>query len=417
MTTKTENESMARVGPGTPAGELLRRYWHPVAAAGDLTPEKPIKRVTILGEKLVVFRMPAAANESRPRYGLMAEHCPHRLASLFYGRVDQEGIRCPYHGWKFSLSGQCLQQPAEPPTSTYKDRIRQPSYPVQRLAGLLFAYMGPGEPPQLPRWDVLGREDGRRWGVVESVIECNWLQAMENSVDPAHLYWLHGNLSAPNLPVGEDRFKALGVETTYEEKHEFIRFEYGIQKQRITPGKKPGDPPQTEQHPLLFPTGLRLILPLRSVEANGYAGADSFTEEDRKRGYLHNLQLRVPIDDTHTLVYHVMFHPSAAIVSDPDTEEVEYEYCRLKNEDGEYDMNVVTAQDSLAWESQGALTDRSLEHLGTSDRGVVILRRLLKEQIEIVAKGGEPMGIIRGPAHKVIDIDIFHEPFGLRRGG
>jgi 5,5'-dehydrodivanillate O-demethylase len=415
MMTKEENELLARVGPGTPAGELLRRYWHPVAAACELTEDKPVKRVKILDENLVVFRMPPAPGETRPQYGLMAENCPHRLASLFYGKTDAQGIRCPYHGWKFAADGRCLEQPAEPPSSTYKDRIKHTAYPVQQLAGLLFAYMGPLPAPLLPRWDVLAREDGKRWGVIESVIDCNWLQAMENSVDPAHLYWLHGSLGAPNSPVGVDRYIALGVQAQYQEKHEFIRFDYGIQKQRITQGRKPGDPPLVEQHPLVFPTALRLVLGLDSIRMQGYEQAKHFTEEELKLGYLHNMQLRVPIDDTHTRQYHVSFLPSSTAVSPPD-QDVHFSYCPLKTPDGEYDMNIVTAQDTLAWESQGGLTDRTMENLGVSDRGVVMLRRLLKEQIEIVRKGGDPLGVIRDPAqNRIIDLDAFHEPFGLYR--
>ena len=256
MMTPEQNEFLTRVGPGTPAGDMLRRYWHPVAAAGELTAEKPIKEVRILGEDLIVFRMPPAEGQSQPSYGLVGKHCPHRRASFTYGKVDQQGIRCPYHGWKFNAAGRCLEQPAEPANSTYKDRIQHTAYPVQKLAGLLFAYMGPAPAPLLPRWDVLAREDGRRWGVVESVINCNWLQAMENSVDPAHLYWLHGTLGSPNMPVSAERFSALGLQPEYEEKNEFFRFDYGIQKRRTTQGNRPGDPPLLEQHPLVFPTSL-----------------------------------------------------------------------------------------------------------------------------------------------------------------
>jgi 5,5'-dehydrodivanillate O-demethylase len=258
VTSAAENETLTRVGAGTPAGELLRRYWHPVAAAGELTEEKPIKAVKLLGEKLVVFRLPLKPTESQPRYGLVAEQCAHRLASLAYGRVDDEGIRCPYHGWKFDLGGRCVEQPAEPADSIQKNRIRQRAYPVQKLGGLLFAYLGPDPVPLLPRWDALAREDGRRWIVLDSVIECNWLQPMENSVDPAHFYWLHGSLSPPGI-LGPRQM------TQYQEKYEFRRFEYGIMKQRITPGKNPGDPPMIDEHPLVFPTTLRLDIDLRGT--------------------------------------------------------------------------------------------------------------------------------------------------------
>src|ERR1700719_3085894 len=365
---QSENEILTRVGAGTPAGELLRRYWHPVAMAGELTEEKPIKAVKLLGEKLVVFRLTRGRDESETRYGLVAEQCKHRLASLAYGRVDHEGIRCPYHGWKYDLCGKVLEMPAEPPDSGYYQKIRQPAYPVQKLAGLLFAYLGPAPAPLLLRWDVLVREDGRRWVTVESVIDCNWLQPMENSVDPSHLYWLHGGTSYLGREMGQ-----------YQEKHEFIRFEYGITKRRITPGKKPSDPPMVDEHPLVFPTVLRHVSPAVRGVKNG--------------PYRHNMQIRVPLDDTRTQVYRVNFVPSATEMS-PAGQDPPHEYRPLKSAQGEYYMDIVSAQDAMAWETQGAITDRTQEHLGAADRGIVMFRRLLREQIEIVQKGGEPIGVI-----------------------
>jgi 5,5'-dehydrodivanillate O-demethylase len=388
MLTNEENELLTRVGPGTPAGELLRRYWHPVAVAGELTEAKPIKPVKLLGEKLVVFRLPGEP----PRYGLVAEQCRHRLASLAYGRVDAEGIRCPYHGWKYDLQGRCLEQPAEPPQSTYKERIRQPAYPVQKLAGLLFAYLGPEPAPLLPRWDVLVWPHGKRWTLIESVIECNWLQAMENSVDPAHLYWLHG--ASAHLGTHMER---------YQEEREFTRFEHGINKRRITPGKNPGDPPMVDEHPLVFPLTLRHV----SNEARG-AGK-------QERAFRHNVQIRVPLDDERTQVYRVNFVASATERTSPD-EDPPFEYRPLKSPAGEYLMDVVSAQDSMAWETQGAIADRTQEHLGTSDRGIVMLRKLLKEQIEIVRQGGDPMGVIRDPEkNRIIEFDVVNERIGLDR--
>ncbi|MFM9968275.1 MAG: Rieske 2Fe-2S domain-containing protein [Burkholderiales bacterium] len=395
MTTLEENETFTRVGPGTPAGNLLRRYWHPVATAGELTEEKPIKQVKLLGEELVVFRLRPRHGESQIRYGLIALQCRHRRASMAYGRVDDEGIRCPYHGWKYDVRGRCVEQPAEPPDSTFKSRIHQPAYPVQRLAGLLFAYMGPEPAPLLPRWDVLVREDGKRRVVIESVMDCNWVQPMENSVDPAHFHWLHGSLSAPGA-LGP---RYLGK---YQEQHQFIAFEYGILKRRITPGKNPADPPMVDEHPMIFPTILRLDLDVR--DAN-----------QKVQAIQHIIQLRVPIDDTHTKVYRIDFTPSATDRSPPD-EEPSYEYCALKNAAGEYNMEIVTAQDSMAWETQGAITDRTQEHLATSDRGVVMFRRMLKEQIEIVRNGGDPMGVVRDPAkNKIIELDSINERIGLYR--
>ncbi|MFM9971910.1 MAG: Rieske 2Fe-2S domain-containing protein [Burkholderiales bacterium] len=390
MTTQSENETLTRVGPGSPAGELLRRYWHPVAAAGDLTDEKPIKAIKLLGEKLVVFRLPAVAQDSGPRYGLVAEQCRHRLASMAYGSVDDKGISCPYHGWKYDVSGQCIEQPAEPPESTYKTRIRQPAYPVQKLGGLLFAYLGPLPAPVLPRWDVLAREDGRRWIVIDSVIECNWLQPMENSVDPAHFYFLHGSLSKPEV-LGPRRM------AKYDEKHEFNRFEYGIMKLRVRPGKNPGDPPLRDEHPLIFPTTLRLDIDVRG------------SHEVR-----NVLQIRVPIDDTRTQHYSINFIPSTTVTS-PQQVDPPHEYCALKNAAGEYNMDLVLAQDSMAWETQGEITDRTQEHLASSDRGIVMLRKLIREQIEIVQAGGEPMGVLRGPEYdRIIRFDTTQDQLGVK---
>jgi 5,5'-dehydrodivanillate O-demethylase len=387
---QSENEFLTRVGAGTPAGELLRRYWHPVCAAAELTEEKPTKRVTVLGEKLVVFRLPVAPGEKDVRYGLVAEQCQHRLASLYYGTVDCEGIRCPYHGWKYDLQGNCLETPPEPKEWAYKNEIRQPAYPVKKLGGLLFAYLGPAPASELPRWDCLAREDGKRWVTVESVLDCNWLQPMENSVDPSHVYWLHGE----SAYLGR-------ANRQYHEKHEFIPFEYGIMKRRIKPGLTPSDPTLVDEHPLVFPTMLRLV---------------SLAERGKKNGpFKHSLHFRLPVDDTHTQIFRVNFIPSATDRSPPN-EDPPYEYRPLKDADGEYCWDIVSAQDAMAWESQGAITDRTKEHLGHGDRGIVMFRRLLKEQIQIVQQGGDPIGVIRDPAkNTIININVFNETLGLMK--
>lgn len=276
MLTGEENQLLTQVGRGTPCGELLRRYWHPVAAAGELREGKPIQAVKILGEELAVYR------DKKGSYGLVGEHCPHRLASLAYGRVEEEGIRCPYHGWKFDATGKCLEQPAEPPDSTFKDRIKHVAYPVELLGGLLFAYLGPEPKPLLPRWDVLVWQNGKRWILKESIIECNWLQPMENSVDPSHLFWLHGDTAHLARRVKK-----------YAEQHEFIEFEYGIKKRRTTLPSATGESSQVDEHPLLFPTMLRHVAPTNDGKA-----------------HRHNLQIRVPVDDHHTQVFRVNFVPS-----------------------------------------------------------------------------------------------------------
>jgi 5,5'-dehydrodivanillate O-demethylase oxygenase subunit len=380
MLTQEDNDLLTRVGPGTPGGELLRRYWQPVAAAGELTAEKPVKAVRILGEDLVVFQDKSGA------YGLIGRNCPHRRASLAYGRVEEHGIRCAYHGWKFDGMGRCLETPAEPTDSPLKNRIRQKAYPVEKLGGLLFAYFGPEPVPLLPRWDVLAWEKGKRWIDVQSILQCSWLQAMENSVDPSHLYWLHGAYA--HLAKAVDQ---------YGEEHEFIPFEYGVMKRRTTPGKADGKP-EIDQHPLLFPNTLRHV---SKSKASG-----------RIR---HNLQFRIPVDDTHTQVFVVYFEPSETERS-PADDNAPFMPFPLRDENGDYRLDQVLVQDAMAWESQGPIADRTQENLGAADRGVAMYRRLLKEQIAAVQKGGEPLGVVRDPkANRLIEFDVINERIGLTR--
>jgi 5,5'-dehydrodivanillate O-demethylase oxygenase subunit len=380
MLTREENEMLTRVGRGTPGGELLRRYWHVVGAAGELTEEKPIKAFRLLGENLVVYR------DERGRYGVLGEQCPHRKASLAFGRVDEEGIRCPYHGWKYDCTGKCLEQPAEPESGGFKDKIKHLAYPVEKLGGLLWAYLGPEAKPLLPRWDVLAWENGKRWIEKHEIYNCNWLQPMENSVDPSHLYWLHGDTA--HLAPTVDH---------YEEEHEFTPFEHGIMKRRVTPGRKPGDPPIVDQHPLLFPNTLRHV----------------FREKLFSGRLRHNVQIRVPVDDTHTQVFVVYFSPGESDHSPADGD-APWEYFPIRDDKGQYRLDHVLVQDAMAWETQGAITDRTQEHLGVGDEGIILFRKLLHEQIDKVQKGREPLGVIRDPQmNRIIEFDVINERIGL----
>jgi 5,5'-dehydrodivanillate O-demethylase len=380
MLTKEENEMLTSVGRGTPCGELLRRYWMPIACAGELTDDKPIKASRLLGEDLVVYR------DKSGRYGVVGEQCPHRKASLAFGRVDDEGIRCPYHGWKFDCTGRCLEQPAEPESGGFKEKIKHIAYPCERLGGLLWTYLGPEPRPLLPRWDVLAWERGKRWIEKHEVYRCNWLQPMENSVDPSHLYWLHGETA-----------HLVGVVGKYEEEHNFIPFEYGIIKQRRTPARKPAEGMQLDQHPLVFPIILRHVF--RALKTTGLL--------------MHNLQIRVPVDDAHTQVYVVYFTPTESDSAAPDGDTA-WEYFPIRDEKGEYRLDHVLVQDAMAWETQGAPTDRTQEHLGVSDQGIILLRKILREQIEIVRKGGDPLGLVRDPErNRLIELDVINERVGL----
>jgi len=366
MLTAEENESLTRVGPNTPAGELLRRYWHPIAIAADLSPEEPTKFVRILGEDLVLFVTPNG------EAGLLHDRCPHRGASLSYGRVEPRGIACAYHGWLFNGKGDCLETPAEPTDSKFCLSVKQKAYPVQKLAGLYWAYLGPEPAPVIPKYDVWARTDGWHWLRALPQLDCNWLQAMENSVDTAHLHILHQELVTDGFEV---QSTTRGTIDNLE-KFEVEEFLHGIIKRRVFKDGK------IEEHPLLFPTVLR--------QAN-------------------RTQIRVPIDDTHTWVVYVHFVPDSA---EPraNKEDVPVNYRKpfknplgVRHPDAKFRLDEVDAQDFMAWETQGPVHDRTRERLASSDRGVVMYRELLAREIQKVERGLDPINVFRDPSHAVID--------------
>jgi len=367
MLTREENELLTRVGPGTPAGELLRRYWHPVAVAQELTAEKPTRFVRVLGEDLVLFR------DKKGRVGLIADRCPHRGASFLYGRVEERGIACAYHGWLFDTEGDCLECPAEPAESKFHLTVKQPAYPVQKFVGLYWTYMGPQPLPLIPRYDLWVRRDGRRKIVVQPQLDCNWFQAMENSVDPSHLQILHQTL----IGKGRNITSSTRGLTDDVKQFDFYEVPYGLMKRRTY---KNGS---VDQHPVIFPNILR--------QANA-------------------TQIRVPMDDTHVRIFFVRFDPTedGRAVAEEGDPPVEYMKPYKDPPDTlhpftRFDMTAdVQAQDHMAWETQGPISDRTTERLATADRGVVMLREMMKREIEKVRKGLDPMGVVRDPAQNTM---------------
>lgn len=358
MVTRVDNERMTRVGKGTPCGELLRRYWQPLCPTGEITADNPKKRVRLLGEDLLVYRTDSG------EIACIAEHCAHRHASLFFGFIEPGGIRCCYHGWKFDAKGKCVERPFEARTP---DQLATPVYPVQELGGLLFAYMGPdpARAPLLPRWDVLARNDGKRTIVVLPVHACNWLQIQENTVDSVHTYYLHGHMSVvKNLPtLGQGRYFYRPIES-----YDWALCEWGVEKTLVYGG----DQPEIEiRPPLIFPNILRI--PEGPIEA---------------------MHFRVPIDDTHTRIFWVGLNAK----NGAGATTVEYAPDKPLS-DGDEELMTFYGQDRVVWETQGAVFDRSAETLGGSDRGIVMYRRMLEEQIERVERGEDPtIAVVRDPA-------------------
>lgn len=372
MLSEQENDYLTRVGPGTPCGELLRRYWQPVCHAAELTPDDPARPVKILGEELVVFRLPDGT------YGCMDEHCAHRRTSLAYGWVEKDGIRCPYHGWKYDCSGQCTEQPFEPAGSNFKQHVRLKAYPAQGLGGLVWVYMGPTPAPELPRWDLLVWTNGRRlWGR-QPVLNCNWLQIVENSADVTHTYFLHGHM----LYTTGDRSKPSMRLYRPFEGYGFQPNEWGMVKS--------WQYGQTELWPAAKEAGNMFVFPTMVRFAT-------------------DMQWRVPADDTHTHVFAVTFQPGDEVP--PEAREVVEDAVSHYRPDGRYDKTTIWAQDRMAWETQGDVCDRTKEHLGVTDRGVIMYRQMLKEQIQRVQNGQDPVGVMREPQ------DIVELPLDQYVGG
>jgi 5,5'-dehydrodivanillate O-demethylase oxygenase subunit len=361
MLTREENEMLTRVGPGTPAGELLRRYWLPVGVASEITDENPTQLVRILGETLVLFR------DKSGRVGLLNDRCPHRGASLSYGRVEERGLACPYHGWLFNTKGDCLECPAEPADSKFCLTVKQKSYPLQMLVGLYWAYLGPQPAPVIMNFDIWFRRDGHRKIFIQPQLDCNWFQAMENSMDPAHLQILHQETAGRGREI---KNSTRGL-TDDVEKFDFYEVPYGLMKRRVY---KNG---MLDEHPVLFPNILR----------QGNVG-----------------QIRVPMDDTHTKVYFVRFFPAEnGEIVDHDEPPVEYIKPYKNPPDAlhpytRFRMDAVQAQDHMAWETQGPICDRTQERLASSDRGVLMLREVMMREMKKVRQGADPMGVIRDSA-------------------
>jgi 5,5'-dehydrodivanillate O-demethylase oxygenase subunit len=354
--TPEQNEMMTRVGPGTPGGEFLRRYWWPVWFSQELT-NKPVQ-VRLLGENFVLFR------DGSGKAGFLDLHCPHRRASLALGRVEDKGIRCCYHGWLLSAEGRCLEMPAEPPGSCLHEDVRQRAGLTQEVAGLIFAYLGPLPAPQLPRYDLLARTDCDRtvWAAEDF---CNWAQRAENGVDSFHSMALHASVY-PTMAMKRP-------EVTWN------KMWYGFRMQ----SEYPGGHRNVSHH--IFPS---------STRRHGARVGTTPSE------FLH---IRVPTDDITTTTFYVK-----ANVKEQGPYEIK---CRgMKKtvpgvydrvEDGWWGLKS-SEQDRAAQESQGAIHDRSKEFLATSDRGVAMWRKTLFDSIEAVQNGGDPYGIVRDASKQEI---------------
>jgi phthalate 4,5-dioxygenase oxygenase subunit len=399
-----QNELITRIGPGTAGGALMRCYWQPVALLDEFDPAldprmatRPVKRVRLLGQDLVLFR------DGQGRWGLLDRACPHRGADLAFGRHEADGLRCPFHGWKFAVDGRCLETPAEPVGSTLCNRVRQRSYPVREQSGVLFAWLGAEDaaPPELPAFDAFKAPASHSFAF-KGLWHCNWLQAFEVGIDPAHPSFLHRYLQDEQGGNAYGRqFRAASVGEVDGERWPMTR----VMRERTSPAIH-----HDEVAPgLTRITALRVIDERRThVRVTHALFPSTFVIPLSETVTI--TQMHVPVDDTHTYWYSFFTSFDAPLdkgtmrsqrlrgVSLPDYLPLhgaaddwgfdpEEQRTRTFLGMGEEDIN---RHDQWAVESMGAIQDRTREHLGTSDKVIMANRRVLLTAIEQVQAGGRP---------------------------
>jgi phenylpropionate dioxygenase-like ring-hydroxylating dioxygenase large terminal subunit len=367
------NVDWTLVGPGTKMGELLRRYWHPVGLSSHAT-ETP-REVRVLGEDLILFR------DKTGRPGLVHNRCAHRGTTLYYGKVEERGIRCCYHGWLFDVEGRCLEQPCEPEGGRHRDRVRQPWYPVREQYGLIFAYMGPPErKPVLPRYrcleeleegEFLETNDTSIGGGGPTTIPCNWFQHYDNLPDVFHVYVLHTTFSGVQfvsdmgiLPEVSWHLTDKGVKT--------------VSVRKLEDGR-------------IFRRISEAVLPTLRVIPNPKVG---------RYGSVESIGWVLPIDDTSFRIY------TSARVREPG--ELARSRSRLNGklwEELTEEEHRRFPGDYEAMVGQGPITLHDEEHLTTTDTGIVMLRRFFQRQLDTVAAGRDPVGVVFDESKAMVDFE------------
>ncbi|MSQ26852.1 MAG: aromatic ring-hydroxylating dioxygenase subunit alpha [Dehalococcoidia bacterium] len=410
MLSKTDNELLTRVGPGTAMGDTLRQYWMPALLSTELPdPDGAPLRLRLLGEDLVAFR------DSSGRVGLVANNCPHRGASLFFGRNEEHGLRCVYHGWKFDLTGACVDMPNEPAESNFKSKVRLTSYPCQERNGLVWAYMGPlAQPPALPalEWNLVPED---QYYLTKRVQACNWAQSLEGGIDSSHGSFLHSDLQRPEGVNARDGVRVGLLPYMYDDRHprfEVMDTPYGAH----IAARRSGEPDSYYWRITEF------LLPW-------YTMIPPFGKNPTFSGHAW-----VPMDDEHTVTWSVHWHPTRALT------ERELDYWRSGKQihsgphqyapktsapagawvpaanvandyfiDYEAQRNIrftglagIWLQDQAMQESMGAIYDRTKEHLGASDTGVIKARQLwLRALRNLRDQGLTPSGVMEPETYRV----------------
>lgn len=402
MLTAEQNDFITRVGPDAPAGKLLRRYWQPVALAEELNGVKPMKAVRLLGQDMVLFR------DDKGQLGLLDRDCPHRGADLAYGRIEDGGIRCAFHGWLFNIKGECLETPAEPANSKFHTTIQQGAYPVVERSGIIFAYLGEGEPPAFPDMDCFVAPDSHTFAF-KGLWECNWLQALEVGIDPAHASYLHRFFEDEDASASYGKqFRSTSMESDIpitkvlrEYGRPTINVEptnYGMRM--VTLRELNEDLTHVRVTNLVFPQAI--VIPMSSEMTIS--------------------QWHVPVDDTHCYWYAIFTSFTEPVNKEQmRAQRLElYElpnYTSRKNKSNNYGFDPqeqmtetytgmghdINVHDQWAVESQGPIQDRTREHLAATDKCIYTYRRMLTKAIEATLAGEDnvPMLLNEEEARKI----------------
>jgi phenylpropionate dioxygenase-like ring-hydroxylating dioxygenase large terminal subunit len=385
MLPREENELLTRVGAATPMGRTMRRYWIPALLSREIAPDGPPVRVRLLGEDLVAFR------DTNGHIGLLDEYCPHRRASLFFGRNEECGLRCVYHGWKFDVAGSCVDQMNEPEPFSHKVRVT--AYPTCELGGLVWAYMGPADKiPPRPKFAWTQAPKSHRH-VSKVIQECNWLQGLEGGLDTSHAPILHRLLKdnagrggiKPSNPYVRAGAPRLVVDIT----------DYGYQYTGIRQLGEDAIHARTYHY----------ILPFHQIRA-----ASNEIGDWGDAGHAW-----VPIDDETTMVYNWVYSRKEALSEEERLERAigngpehvdQTNFRSNANRDNNYlidravqktetftGIDGINVQDRAIQESMGRICDRSQEHLGSADKGIIQMRRLLREAVRTAAANRRPPGL------------------------
>jgi phenylpropionate dioxygenase-like ring-hydroxylating dioxygenase large terminal subunit len=391
MISREENDLLTQTGPGTPCGEMMRRYWQPVALSEELPAGGAPLSVRMMSEDLVLFR------DDGGRIGLLGLHCSHRGTDLSYGRIEDGGLRCLYHGWLYDIHGRCLEQPGEPGGGEYRGTIRHRAYPCKEVAGAIFTYMGPGEPPLLPNYDFLDASPDHLY-VSKIFHECNYLQANEGNIDPVHLSFLHRFLESQD---GGYR----GVRGADESHYNLVAR---------------NSAPLLDVEPAEFGARIYTVRKLENdrqylrVSCFVMPNLTAFPGQTGGEGY--SVNWHVPIDDRHHWKYTIVYSAGAPLRKDlvnRERSELGPDYRLIRNEANRFlqDRDAMQsktyagmgsgfqAHDAFATASQGAVQDRSEERLVSSDKAIVAARKLMEKAIRDVQKGKDPPHVIRS-AHE-----------------